>query len=209
MEEITLDAGKVKLKGNLEIPKDATHIVIFVHGSGSSRFSPRNNAVANTLNEAGLATLLFDLLNSEEEKIDEITREFRFDIERLTDRLIEVTRFLQKFSQTRGMKMSYFGASTGAAAAIKAAVALKNQVTSVVSRGGRPDLAGGDLAKLNCPILLIVGGDDLPVIELNEKALVQIPCEKQLEIIEAATHLFSEPGALEQVAHLAQRWFLR
>jgi len=204
---ITISIEKVTLEGNLEIPKDAVGIVVFAHGSGSSRFSPRNRMVAEELNKAGHATLLFDLLTKEEEAIDMQTRELRFDIDLLTMRLIQAAQFLQKNPQTKGLKIGFFGSSTGAAAALKAAAELKRNVAVVVSRGGRPDLAGASLPNVVAPTLLIVGGNDTQVIALNEQALAELNCEKKLEIVEGASHLFEEPGTLMQVAKLAEKWF--
>ena len=204
---ISIPIENVTLEGNLEIPKNAVGIVVFAHGSGSSRLSPRNKMVAKEFNLAGHATLLFDLLTKEEEKIDMQTRELRFDIELLTKRLIQVAQFLQKNPQTKSHKLGFFGASTGAAAALKAAAHLKRAISAVVSRGGRPDLAGASLCVVTAPTLLIVGGNDTQVIELNELAFAELGCEKKLEIVEGASHLFEESGALEQVANLAQKWF--
>lgn len=195
----------VTLQGDLVIPKDAVGIVIFAHGSGSSRLSPRNKMVADELNKAGHATLLFDLLTEREDS----DREMRFDIELLTKRLVEVAEFLQKDPKTKSLKLGFFGASTGAAAALKAASQLQNKAAAVVSRGGRPDLAGASLLKVTAPTLLIVGGADTVVIELNNQAYNELGCEKSLAIIEGATHLFEEPGTLAQVAHLAVKWFTK
>lgn len=207
-EEISIALKEVNLQGNLAIPKtEVVGIVVFVHGSGSSRHSPRNQMVASELNQAGQATLLFDLLTAEEEVVDNQTRELRFDIELLTKRLIEVIAFLKKDSRTKGLKIGLFGSSTGAAAALKAAGELKQQVSAVVSRGGRPDLAGASLPQVTAATLLIVGGNDTQVIELNDQAYRELGCEKKLEIIEGASHLFEEPGTLAQVSLLAQKWF--
>ena len=195
----------ITLEGDLKIPKDAVGIVIFAHGSGSSRLSPRNKMVADELNLAGHATLLFDLLTVEEDEI----RESRFDIELLSDRLVEVANFIHEQPETKTLKLGFFGASTGAAAALKAAALLKQKASAVVSRGGRPDLAGGSLPNVLAPTLLIVGGDDTVVIELNEAAFAELGCEKKLEIIEGASHLFEEPGTLAQVANLATKWFTK
>jgi len=195
------------LEGDLHVPKDAVGIVLFAHGSGSSRHSPRNKMVADELQKGGHATLLFDLLTKEEEEIDNQTRELRFDIDLLTSRLVEVTQLIQKNEQAKGLKTGYFGASTGAAAALKAAAELGQKVSAVVSRGGRPDLAGASLTKVVAPTLLIVGSLDTQVITLNEEAFAQLGCEKKLELIEGASHLFEEGGTLVQVAHLAEKWF--
>ena len=199
------------IEGSLTIPKEPKGIVIFAHGSGSSRYSPRNKYVAQVLNESGIATLLVDLLTTEEEKIDNITREQRFDIKLLSRRLIAATDWLLRSTELSKLKVGYFGASTGAAAALVAAVERANLVYAVVSRGGRPDLATGDiLVRIEAPTLLIVGENDKEVIALNEKALKQltkIEKKKKLVTIPKATHLFEEPGALEEVAKHASGWF--
>ena len=199
------------IEGSLTIPKEPKGIVIFAHGSGSSRYSPRNKYVAQVLNESGIATLLVDLLTTEEEKIDNITREQRFDIKLLSRRLIAATDWLLRSTELSKLKVGYFGASTGAAAALVAAVERANLVYAVVSRGGRPDLATGDiLVRIEAPTLLIVGENDKEVIDLNEKALKQltkIEKKKKLVTIPKATHLFEEPGALEEVAKHASGWF--
>jgi putative phosphoribosyl transferase len=206
---IRVAAGAVTLEGNLSLPKGADGIVLFAHGSGSSRHSPRNRYVAWLLNEAGLATLLVDLLTSEEEAIDLTTAHLRFDIGLLAGRLIGVTDWLTEHPDTRHLRIGYFGASTGAAAALMAAAERADVVGAVVSRGGRPDLAGPALTRIKAPTLLIVGGNDFPVIDLNRAALAKLHCEKQLVIVPGATHLFEEPGALDQVAQLAREWFKR
>jgi putative phosphoribosyl transferase len=193
--------------GDLTIPINAQGIIIFAHGSGSSRLSSRNRFVAGVLQEAKCATLLLDLLTAEEEEIDLQTRTLRFDIVLLANRLIQATNWLADTPSAGGLQVGYFGASTGAAAALIAAAQLPESTRAIVSRGGRPDLAGGALRKVKTPTLLIVGGDDYPVIELNEKALNELQCEKKLEIVPGATHLFEEPGTLEQVANLASNWF--
>lgn len=204
-------AGKATLDGSLSIPQDAGGIVLFAHGSGSSRFSPRNRFVAETLREAGLATLLMDLLTSEEEAADLKTHEFRFNIELLAERLVGATHWLQKTEETRDLRIGYFGASTGAGAALIAAAQIGQGVAAVVSRGGRPDLAGEWLGRVQAPTLLVVGGQDTAVIELNESALQKLTAaaEKELTIVSGATHLFEEPGTLEEVARLAADWFTR
>ncbi|NCO66523.1 MAG: hydrolase [Candidatus Aquicultor secundus] len=207
-KELTIPIGTISLKGNLDIPEGARGIVLFAHGSGSSRFSPRNRYVAGVLNDSGLATLLFDLLTEEEERIDMITAELRFDIKLLANRLAQVTDWIINNPSTKDLKVGYFGASTGAAAALIAASLNPDIIYAIVSRGGRPDLAGAALPNVKAPTLLIVGGNDQPVIEMNEDALKQIPAEKQLVIIPGATHLFEEPGALEEVARLAKDWFI-
>jgi dienelactone hydrolase len=204
---VSVTAGKVKLEGNLVIPDAATGIVLFAHGSGSSRHSPRNRYVAGILQNAGLATLLIDLLTSEEEEIDLRTRHLRFDIGLLASRLVGATDWLTQNPNTSQLKVGYFGASTGGGAALVAAAQRPETVKAVVSRGGRPDLAGAALPYVKAPTLLIVGGYDLPVIAMNEDALEQLRSQKRLEIIPRATHLFEEPGALEEVARLASEWF--
>jgi putative phosphoribosyl transferase len=183
-------------------------LVLFAHGSGSSRHSPRNQFVARTLNRAGLGTLLFDLLTPEEEALDSYTREHRFNIGLLAERLVHATKWARQQEEARDLRIGYFGSSTGGAAALVAAAELPQDVGAVVSRGGRPDLAGDALPKVQGPTLLIVGGNDDIVIELNEMARVQMRCEVKLEIIPGATHLFEEPGALEHVAKLASDWFV-
>jgi len=208
MNEVRIPAGRVTLDGNLTIVDAATAIVLFVHGSGSSRHSPRNQFVARTLNNAGLATLLFDLLTAEEEGIDARTAELRFNIELLGERLVHATKWAKQQEQTRNLRIGYFGSSTGGAAALVAAAEIPQDVGAVVSRGGRPDLAGEALPKVQAPTLLIVGGNDDIVIELNEQARDRMRCEVKLEIVPGATHLFEEAGALERVAQLASDWFV-
>jgi putative phosphoribosyl transferase len=203
-QSVTITGDSVALKGMLAIPSRAPGIVLFAHGSGSSRLSPRNNSVARVLREAGLATLLMDLLTEEEDR-DYATR---FDIDLLTRRLVAATRWLGTQPESRGLSVGYFGASTGAAAALNAASRLGPAIVAVVSRGGRPDLADS-LDQVRAPTLLIVGGLDTEVITLNEAAYAQLRCEKELTIVPGATHLFEEPGTLEQVAELASRWFTR
>jgi putative phosphoribosyl transferase len=202
-------AGRVALQGDLVIPRGARGVVVFAHGSGSSRRSPRNRYVAGVLNQAGLATLLFDLLTPQEEQVDDVTAELRFDIDLLARRLVDATGWLMREPSTGGLRIGYFGASTGAAAALIAASEYPERVSAVVSRGGRPDLAGGALGRVRAPTLLIVGGEDELVIALNEDALHALRCEKQLQIVSGATHLFEEHGALESAAELARDWFLR
>ncbi len=194
---------------DLTIPINPQGMVIFAHGSGSSRLSSRNRFVAGVLQEAKLATLLLDLLTAEEEQIDVQTRHLRFDIDLLSKRLVEATHWVTGNSEAGAPPIGYFGASTGAAAALIAAAELTESTHAVVSRGGRPDLAGPALPKVKAPTLLIVGGDDRPVIDLNKRALNELQCEKQLEIVPGATHLFEEPGTLERVAKLASNWFQR
>jgi dienelactone hydrolase len=195
------------LEGNLVVPDEATGIVLFAHGSGSSRLSPRNRYVARVLQEAGLATLLLDLLMPMEEAIDERTAQLRFDIPFLARRLVSATDWLVNQPATHHLQIGYFGASTGAAAALVAAAERPEVVGAIVSRGGRPDLAHAALPRVQAPTLLIVGGNDPLVLELNREALDQLATIKRLAIVPGATHLFEEPGALEQVAHLAREWF--
>jgi putative phosphoribosyl transferase len=202
--------GPVTLEGNLNLLAGVRGIVLFAHGSGSSRHSPRNRHVARLLNEAKLATLLIDLLTAEEEAIDLQTAQLRFDIGLLAERLVGATDWLTQYPDTRALRIGCFGSSTGAAAALVAAAERKQHVGAVVSRGGRPDLAGSAvLARVDAPTLLIVGGYDIPVIELNREAFARLRCEKQLMIVPRATHLFEEPGALDEVARLAGAWFER
>jgi putative phosphoribosyl transferase len=206
---VRIPAGSVTLDGNLTLPEEARAVVLFAHGSGSSRHSPRNRYVARLLNEAKLATLLIDLLTLDEEVIDARTAQLRFDIDLLAERLVDATDWLTQFPDTKHLRIGYFGASTGAAAALVAAAVRPDVVGAVVSRGGRPDLAGAALTRVKAPTLLIVGEDDIQVIELNRQALAQLRCEKQLVIVPGATHLFEEPGALDVVAQLARDWFQR
>ena len=207
--EVRVSAESATLEANFDIPADAQGVVLFGHGSGSGRHSPRNRYVAETLCEAGQATLLIDLLTPEEEEVDMRTRHLRFDIRLLADRLAGATDWLAQNPDTRDLSVGYFGASTGAGAALVAAAERPEEVGAIVSRGGRPDLAGDALAHVRAPTLLIVGGNDVPVIEMNREALEQLRVEKELEIVPGATHLFEEPGALEQVACLASGWFVR
>ncbi len=202
-------AAGVVLDGDLAVPEGAQGIVLFAHGSGSSRLSPRNRFVARELRRRGLATLLIDLLTPEEEAVDVRTAQYRFDIGRLGARLVGLVDWLREHPQTAGLRIGLFGASTGAAAALIAAAERPDAVHAVVSRGGRPDLAEGVLHRVQAPTLLIVGGRDLPVLALNEEALEKLRCEKRLEVIPGAGHLFEEPGALEAVARLAAAWFER
>ncbi len=207
--EVIVQAGKDQLGGNLTIPAESNAIVLFVHGSGSSRFSSRNRFVAKTLNDAGLATLLFDLLTAEEEEVDQFTREYRFDIPLLSRRLVNAIDWTKNFESTQALRIGLFGSSTGAAAALIGSTKRPKEVGAVVSRGGRPDLAGGALPNVRAPTLLIVGGDDSVVIQLNEEASKLLNVEQQIEIVPGATHLFEEPGKLEQVAKLASNWFVK
>lgn len=206
---VRVTAGPVTLDGDLNLPDGAQGVVLFAHGSGSGRHSSRNRRVARMLNEANLATLLIDLLTPDEEAIDLRTAHLRFDIGLLANRLVSATDWLEHYPETRHLPIGYFGASTGAAAALVAAAERPDQVRAIVSRGGRPDLAGAALARVRAPTLLIVGGNDVQVIELNRVAFAQLGCEKQLVIIPGATHLFEEPGALDKVAELAREWFKR
>ena len=206
---VRVRADEVGLEGELAIPAGTQGLVLFAHGSGSSRHSPRNQFVARTLRKAGVGTLLFDLLTQEEEEIDMRTAHLRFDIGLLARRLVGATRWAATQTGTKQQRIGYFGSSTGGAAALVAAAELGESVGAVVSRGGRPDLAEDALSRVVSPTLLIVGGNDDVVIELNEKALALLRCEKQLQIIPDATHLFEEPGALEEVARLAAGWFQR
>ncbi|MER9586326.1 dienelactone hydrolase family protein [Mesorhizobium sp. M0276] len=206
---VRVAADRVTLEGNLSMPPDARGLVLFAHGSGSSRHSPRNRYVAGRLNEASLATFLVDLLTAEEERIDQVTAELRFDIGLLADRLIGVTDWLGASPNTSLLPLGYFGASTGAGAALVAAAERPDQAAAVVSRGGRPDLAALALPQVRAPTLLVVGGADTQVIALNRSALSALHCEKELAIVPGATHLFEEPGALDEVADLASRWFSR
>jgi putative phosphoribosyl transferase len=206
---VQIPAGGVRLEGVLSLPEDARGIVLFAHGSGSSRHSPRNRFVAGMLRQARLATLLMDLLTLEEEAIDQQTAQHRFNIRLLARRLVSAADWLANLPETRHLKIGCFGASTGAAAALVAAAERPDNVSAVVSRGGRPDLAGAALAQVQAPTLLIVGGKDLSVLALNREAFAKLPGTKKLEIIPGATHLFEEPGALEGVAALARDWFVR
>jgi putative phosphoribosyl transferase len=205
---VRIPVGRVVVEGNLTIPSNAKGIVLFAHGSGSSRFSPRNQYVAKVFNAQKIGTLLFDLLTNEEDQEDLETAEYRFNINLLAERLVGATEWLKKEPQLRNLAFGYFGASTGAAAALVAAAKLPNDIAAVVSRGGRPDLAADYLLHVLAPTLLLVGGLDTEVIELNRQAMRQMSTEKNLVIIPGATHLFEEPGKLEQVAKLSTDWFL-
>jgi len=206
---VTVRVGSVELEGYLSVPTAAAGVVVFAHGSGSSRHSPRNRYVADVLNEGGLATLLIDLLNADEQAVDLQTSQLRFDIPFLADRLVAITQWLRDQPQMAGLKVGYFGASTGAGAALMAAAELPRLIDAVVSRGGRPDLAGDALERVDAPTLAIVGGKDRVVLELNRKALARMNCGKALHVIPGASHLFEEPGALEEVAKLARAWFTK
>ncbi|MER3374670.1 MAG: dienelactone hydrolase family protein [Allomuricauda sp.] len=195
----------VVLEGFLDIPAEAKGLVLFSHGSGSGRLSPRNNYVANILQQKGMATLLFDLLTDSEDKV----YENRFDIDKLTHRLIKTTQWAQEHHRTKGLPIGYFGASTGAASALRAAAFFGNNIKAVVSRGGRPDLAMDELYKVKAPTLLIVGSLDTHVISLNQRAYENLKCKKKLEIIPDAGHLFEEPGKLKEVAEFSSAWLLK
>ena len=206
---VRITAGRAWLDGDLAVPADARGVVLFAHGSGSSRHSSRNRYVAGELRRRGMGTLLMDLLTAEEEEADSRTGHLRFDIDLLAGRLRAATRWLRGETETGRLPLGYFGASTGAGAALVAAADSPDAVGAVVSRGGRPDLAGEALPRVLAPTLLIVGGRDEPVIAMNRAALAQLRCEKRLEIVPGATHLFEEPGALEEVARLAAGWLAR
>jgi putative phosphoribosyl transferase len=206
--EVTLPLGALTLEGTLGVPARVRGVVLFAHGSGSSRFSPRNRFVARVLREAGLGTLLLDLLSREEENVDNVTRELRFDIGLLADRLVASIDWLDREPTTRGVPIGLFGASTGGGAALVAAAERPERVAAVVSRGGRPDLAGDALPQVRAPTLLLVGERDDVVISLNESAKAKMRGVAQLAVIPGATHLFEEAGALEQVANAAREWFL-
>jgi putative phosphoribosyl transferase len=206
--EVSMEGGDARLQGTLQVPKGSAGIVLFAHGSGSGRRSPRNRYVAHVLQSQGIATLLFDLLTRAEESVDEPTGELRFDIQFLAERLICATNWVMQRPDLQRLEIGYFGASTGAGAALVAASRLPGVVSAVVSRGGRPDLAGDALRSVVAPTLLIVGGNDEPVIGMNQTALAKLKCpEKKLVIIPGATHLFEEPGTLEEVARIAAGWF--
>jgi putative phosphoribosyl transferase len=206
---VGIPAGNVQLEGELIIPVGANGIVLFAHGSGSSRHSPRNQYVARVIRGGGIGTLLFDLLTREEESVDIYTRHLRFDIRLLAQRLTEAVQWLKRESDASHLRVGFFGSSTGGGAALVAAAELGAEAGAVVSRGGRPDLAGDFLPRVTAPTLLIVGERDEPVIEMNEDAFAKLNCEKQLKIVPQATHLFEEPGTLEEVARLATDWFRR
>ena len=206
---VRIPTGGVVVEGNLTLPPDSKGIVLFAHGSGSSRFSPRNQYVAKKFNKANIGTLLFDLLTNEEDQTDAETAEYRFNIKLLAQRLIGATEWLRLDTRTKNCVFGYFGASTGAAAALIAAAKLPGEIATVVSRGGRPDLAGEYLPKVASPTLFLVGGLDTEVIELNQQAMDQMSAEKKMIIIPGATHLFEEPGKLEEVAKLSTDWFTR
>jgi len=204
---VSVPIGERSLSGDLRVPPEAHGIVLFAHGSGSSRHSPRNQYVARTLERRGLATLLIDLLTADEEAVDDYTAQYRFDIPMLAVRLVEIVDWLRSRKETSSLPIGLFGASTGGGAALMAAAERPHDVAAVVSRGGRPDLAGAALAKVTTPTLFIVGGFDAPVIEMNRDAMKQMRGDVKLEIVPGATHLFEEPGTLEKVATLAGKWF--
>jgi putative phosphoribosyl transferase len=208
-DAVRVPVAETTLDGDLVIPDDARGVILFAHGSGSGRHSPRNRFVAGELQQAGLATLLLDLLTREEEAVDLETRQLRFDIGLLAERLLGATAWLRADERTRALRVGYFGASTGAGAALVAAAERPGDVAAVVSRGGRPDLAGPALPRVSAPTLLIVGGRDTPVIGMNREAMARMRAEVRLEIVPGASHLFEEPGTLEQAAHLARDWFLQ
>ena len=205
--EIAVSHDGRELAGDLVVPPGAHGVVLFAHGSGSSRHSPRNRRVAAALREAGLATLLVDLLTPDEEALDVRTAELRFDIALLAERVVAAVAWLRATADTRDLAVGCFGASTGAAAALVAAAERPDDVAAVVSRGGRPDLAGAALTRVHAPTLLVVGGADTVVLELNRQALAVLPGEKRLDVVPGASHLFEEPGALDRVAELARDWF--
>jgi dienelactone hydrolase len=206
---VRVSAAGVTLEGSLGVPEGARGVVLFAHGSGSSRHSSRNRHVAGELRRAGLGTLLIDLLTADEEAVDLQTRHLRFDIPLLADRLAGATEWLGAQPETNGLPVGLFGASTGGGAALVAAARRPERIGAVVSRGGRPDLAGDALPRVRAPTLLIVGGDDLPVIGMNRAAFAALRCVKEMEIVPGASHLFEEPGTLERVAELASAWFVR
>jgi dienelactone hydrolase len=209
-QSVRVKAGPVALEGNLVVPEGASGVVLFAHGSGSSRHSPRNQIVARALQEAGLGTLLIDLLTAREEAVDARTAQLRFDIEFLAERLIGATNWLVEHPATQDLAIGYFGASTGAGAALVAAAEQPEPIKAIVSRGGRPDLAGPALPRVKAPALLIVGGHDEAVVQLNRGALERLgSAQKQLVVVPGATHLFEELGALDEVARLAADWFVR
>ena len=208
--DVQITSGAATLEGELSVPAGARGVVLFAHGSGSGRHSPRNQYVARVIREAGVGTLLFDLLTREEEAVDIHTRHLRFDIQLLAGRLVDATNWLKQSDELARLRVGYFGASTGGGAALVAAAELGAEVGAVVSRGGRPDLAGSDaLRRVKAPTLLVVGGYDEPVIKMNEEAYAWLRCEKELKVVPGATHLFEEPGTLEEVARLAAEWFQR
>jgi dienelactone hydrolase len=207
LSAVQIPDGRIRLDADLRLPPEPTGMIVFAHGSGSSRHSRRNREVAESLSAGGFATLLLDLLTPQEEAVDQFTREFRFDIERLGRRVVAAIDWIAGQEELSAMSVGCFGASTGAAAALIAAAERQDRVGAVVSRGGRPDLAGGALPRVLAPTLLIVGGADEPVIQLNEEARSRMTATVRLEIVPGATHLFEEPGALDHVSRLALEWF--
>ncbi|HUA22326.1 MAG TPA: dienelactone hydrolase family protein [Bryobacteraceae bacterium] len=207
-QPVSVQIEQVELEGYLSVPTAASGVVLFAHGSGSSRHSPRNRYVADLLNESGLATLLIDLLTADEQEVDRQTAQLRFDIPFLAKRLVKISEWLKQHPEIPGLKLGHFGASTGAGGALLAAAAAPELVQSVVSRGGRPDLAGAALPRVQAPTLLIVGGDDHVVLEMNREAMARMRCRKELRIVPGASHLFEEPGTLKKAATLARDWFL-
>eukprot|EP01112_Ceratiomyxa_fruticulosa_P015584 TRINITY_DN459_c0_g2_i2.p1 TRINITY_DN459_c0_g2~~TRINITY_DN459_c0_g2_i2.p1 ORF type:complete len:229 (+),score=33.77 TRINITY_DN459_c0_g2_i2:289-975(+) len=206
--EVVIPFAEQNLEGFLNLPKNPEGLIIFVHGSGSGRFSPRNQFVADLLCKGNMATLLFDLLTKDEERIDSITAHLRFDIQFLAERVVAVTEWVKKQPSLANLPLGYFGASTGAAAALVATAQTPHTIHSIVSRGGRPDLAGAALSKIQAPTLLIIGGNDYDVIKLNEQALSKMRnCKAEIQIVKGATHLFEEPGKLEEADNLAKTWF--
>jgi putative phosphoribosyl transferase len=208
VQDIAIPIGDIELEGSLAIPSRAAGLVMFAHGSGSSRHSPRNRHVASELNQRGLATLLFDLLTADEERIDAVDATLRFDVDMLAERLVAATDSIVASGRARGLPIGYFGGSTGAAAALIAAARRPAQIAAVVSRGGRPDLASGSLAAVRAPTLLIVGGVDTWVLQANREAAAKMTAPHEIAVVPLATHLFEEPGALDAVARLAGSWFL-
>lgn len=206
---VRIPSGGVLLEGELRVPAGARGVVLFAHGSGSGRHSPRNRFVASALERAGLATLLFDLLTEAEERVDDRTRALRFDIGLLAARLADAARFVDAHPQGRGLRIGFFGASTGGGAALVAAARLRERVGAVVSRGGRPDLAGDALGDVQAPTLLVVGERDEVVLRLNQEAYTRLRCYRHLEVVPGASHLFDEPGTLDEVSRLASDWFVR
>jgi len=207
-QEVTIPIGDIELEGALVIPPSASGLVLFAHGSGSSRHSPRNRHVAAMLHERGLGTLLFDLLTTDEERIDEIDATLRFDVDMLAERLVAATDSIVASGRSRGLPIGYFGGSTGAAAALIAAARRPALIAAVVSRGGRPDLASASLAAVRAPTLMIVGGADTWVLDANRDAATRMMAPHRIHVVPGATHLFEEPGALDEVARLAASWFL-
>lgn len=208
-QEVQIPVGSARLTGQLTLPSEVIGCVLFAHGSGSSRLSPRNQYVARVLSNNGMATLLFDLLTGDEGREDQRSAAYRFDMGLLTHRLIGATEWVRQQPATQALSLGYFGASTGAAAALRAAAEKGNRIHAVVSRGGRPDLAGPVLKQVHCPTLLIVGALDTEVVALNQSAFARLDCLKELKLIPGATHLFDEPGTLDHVASLASGWFRR